>query len=59
MPAKRKITINRKVKNVEKTPEIEEKPVSFVEENKISDAEISSGATVHKEQEIGLKKLTK
>lgn len=59
MPAKRKITINRKVKNVEKTPEIEEKPVSFVEENEISDAEISSGTTVHSEQEIGLKKLTK
>lgn len=66
MPAKRKITIKKKVKEVEKTPivdektpEINENPVSFVEENKISDAEISSGTTVHSEQEIGLKKLTK
>jgi hypothetical protein len=28
-------------------------------ENEISDAEITSGTTVHSEQEIGLKKLTK
>jgi hypothetical protein len=46
MPAKRKITIKKKVKEVEKTPEIDEKiaeieenPVSFVEENEISDDE--------------------
>ena len=38
---------------------MEENPVSFVEENKISDAEITSGTTVHSEQEIGLKKSTK
>ena len=38
---------------------MEENPVCFVEENKISDAEITSGTTVHSEQEIGLKKSTK
>jgi len=62
MPAKRKITINRKakeVKNVENETKIEENPVSFVEENEISDAEIESGTIVHSEQEIGLKKSTK
>jgi hypothetical protein len=59
MPAKRKITINRKVKEVEKTPEIEEKPVSFVEENEISDAEITSGTTIHQEKEIFLKNTKK
>jgi len=66
MPAKRKITINRKVKEVEKAPEIDEKiaeieenPVSFVEENEISDAEIPSGTIVHEEEEIFLKKTTK
>lgn len=59
MPAKRKITINRKVKNVEKTPEIEEKPVSFVEENEISDTEIASGTIVHQENEIFLKNTKK
>ena len=59
MPVKRKITIKKKTKEVEKTPEIEENAVSFVEENEISDTEIQSGTTVHQEQEIGLKKLTK
>ena len=59
MPAKRKITINRKVKNDEKIDEIEEKPVSFVEENEISDDEIPSGTIVHSEEEIFLKKSTK
>lgn len=38
---------------------MEENPVSFVEENEISDAEITSGTTINQEQEIGLKKLTK
>lgn len=59
MPAKRKITINRKVKNDEKIAEIEETPVSFVEENEISDDEIPSGTIVHSEEEIFLKKSTK
>ena len=66
MPAKRKITINRKVKEVEKTPvveeetpEIEENTVSTVVENEISDDEIASGTIVHEEQEIFLKKSTK
>ena len=59
MPAKRKITIKKKVAEVEKTPEIEENTVSFVEENEISDVEIPSGTIVHSEQEIGLKNLTK
>jgi hypothetical protein len=40
MPAKRKITIKKKVAEVEKTPEIEENTVSFVEGNEISDVEI-------------------
>jgi hypothetical protein len=66
MPAKRKITIKKKVKEVEKTPEIDEKiaeieenTVSTVVENEISDAEDLSGTIIHTEQEIGLKKLTK
>lgn len=59
MPAKRKITIKKKVKNVENEAKMEENPVSFVEENEISDAEITSGTTINQEQEIGLKKLTK
>lgn len=59
MPAKRKITIKKKVAEVEKTPEIEENTVSFVEENEISDVEDLSGTIIHSEQEIGLKKLTK
>ena len=59
MPAKRKITIKKNIKNVENEAKMEENPVSFVEENKISDAEITSGTTVHSEQEIGLKKSTK
>ena len=62
MPAKRKITIKKKVKDVkndEKIDEIEEKPVSFVEENEISDDEIPSGTIVHSEEEIFLKKTTK
>jgi hypothetical protein len=56
MPAKRKITIKKKVKEVEKTPEIEENTVSTVVENEISDDEIPSGTIVQKEQEIFLKK---
>ncbi len=59
MPAKRKITIKKKVAEVEKTPEIEENAVSFVEENKISDDKIASGTIIHEEQEIFLKKSTK
>ena len=59
MPAKRKITIKKKVAEVEKTPEIEENTVSTVVENKISDDEIASGTIVHEEQEIFLKKSTK
>lgn len=59
MPAKRKITIKKKVAEVEKTPEIEENAVSFVEENEISDVEDLSGTIIHWEQEIGLKKSTK
>lgn len=66
MPAKRKITIKKKVKEVEKTPEIDEKiaeieenPVSFVEENEISDVEIPSGTVFHDEEEIFVKKSTK
>ena len=39
MPAKRKITIKKKVKEVEKTPEIEETSVSTVSENEISNAQ--------------------
>lgn len=56
MPAKRKITIKKKVKEVEKTPEIEETAVSTVVENEISDAEDLSGTIINAEQEIGLKK---
>lgn len=59
MPAKRKITIKKKVAEVEKTPEIDENTVSFVEENEISDDEIPSGTIVHSEEEIFLKKSTK
>lgn len=59
MPAKRKITIKKKVEEVEKTPEIEENTVSFVEENEISDVEIPSGTVFHDEEEIFLKKSTK
>jgi len=56
MPAKRKITIKKKVKEVEKTPEIEENTVSTVVENEINDDEIPSGTIIHEEQEIFLKK---
>lgn len=59
MPAKRKITIKKKVKEVEKTPKIEETSVSTVVENEISDAEIPSGTVFHDEEEIFLKKSTK
>ena len=70
MPAKRKIAFNKKaknveieteneVKNVENEVENEEITVSFVEEWKISDAEISNWTTIHSEEEIGLKKPTK
>lgn len=58
MPAKRKITIKKKVKEVEKTPEIEENTVSTVVENEISDAEDLDGTIINAEQEIGLKKST-
>lgn len=56
MPAKRKITIKKKVKEVEKMPEIEETSVSTVVENEISDAEDLGGTIINAEQEIGLKK---
>ena len=70
MPAKRKIAFNKKaknveveaeneVKNVENEVENEEITVSFVEEWKISAAEISNWTSVHSEEEIGLKKPTK
>jgi len=66
MPAKRKITIKKKVKEVEKapvveekTPEIEETTVSTVVENEISNAEDLGGTIINAEQEIGLKKSTK
>lgn len=59
MPAKRKITIKKKVAEVEKTPEIEENAVSTVAENEISDTEEMSGTIINTEQEIGLKKTTK
>lgn len=66
MPAKRKITIKKKVKEVEKTPvveektpEIEETSVSTVVENEISDAEDLGGTIINAEREIGLKKSTK
>ena len=62
MPAKRKITINRKVKNVEnevendvKNVENEENTVSTVVENEISDVENMSWTILSTEQEIGLK----
>lgn len=62
MAAKRKITLNRKksVKNVEKieekTPEIEETPVTTVEENEISDAENESGTILQSVGKILFKK---
>ena len=56
MPAKRKITLKKKTKEVEKTPEIEENTVSTVVENEISDVENESGTILNAEQEIGLKK---
>ena len=59
MPAKRKITIKKKVSEVEKTPEIEENTVSTVVENEISDTEDLGGTIINAEQEIGLKKPTK
>ena len=59
MPAKRKITIKKKVKEVEKTPEIEETSVSTVVENEISDVEIPAWTTFHDEEEIFIKKSTK
>jgi hypothetical protein len=62
MPAKRKITIKKKVKEVkndEKIAEIEENAVSTVVENEISDDEIPSGTIVRSEEEIFLKKSTK
>lgn len=59
MAAKRKITIKKKVKKVEKAPEINENTVSTVVENEISDAEDLSGTIINAEQEIGLKKSTK
>ena len=66
MPAKRKITIKKKVKEVEKTPvveeetpEIDETSVSTVIENEISDDEIPSGTVFHDEEEIFIKKSTK
>lgn len=66
MPAKRKITIKKKVKEVEKTPvveeetpEIDETSVSTVVENEISDDEIPAWTTFHDEEEIFLKKSTK
>ena len=62
MPAKRKITIKKKVKEVEKTPvveeetpEIEETSVSTVVENEISDDEIPSGTVFHDVEEIFVK----
>lgn len=59
MPAKRKITIKKKVAEVEKTPEIEENAVSTVVENEISDVEIPSGTVFQEEEEIFVKKTTK
>jgi hypothetical protein len=46
------VETEKEVENVETT-------VSFVEEWKISDAEISNWTTIHSEEEIGLKKPTK
>ncbi len=59
MPAKRKITIKKKVVEVGKAPEIEENTVSTVVENEISDVEIPAWTTFHDEEEIFLKKSTK
>ncbi len=66
MPAKRKITIKKKVKEVEETPvvveetpKIDETSVNNVVENEISDAEIPAWTTFHDEEEIFLKKSTK
>ena len=70
MPAKRKIAFNKKaknveneteneVKNVENEVENEEITVSFIEEWKISDAEIPAWTTFHDEEEIFIKKSTK
>ena len=59
MPAKRKITIKKKLKEVEKMPEIKETSVSTVVENEISDAEDLGGTIINAEQEIVLKKTTK
>lgn len=63
MPAKKWTSKKKAVKNVEKieekTPEIEENTVSFVEENEISDVEIPSGTVFHDEEEIFVKKSTK
>lgn len=56
MPAKRKITLKKKTKEVEKTPVIEENTVTTVMENEISDVENESGTILNAEQEIGLKK---
>lgn len=56
MPAKRKITLKKKVKEVENAPEIEETPVATVVEEEISDAEIPAGTIVQDEEEIFLKK---
>lgn len=56
MAAKRKITLKKKVKEVEKTPKMEENTVSTVVENEISDVENESGTILNAEQEIGLKK---
>lgn len=62
-PKKWQKMVEIEVKNVEENVENEAKneeiTVSFVEEWKISDAEISNGTTVHTEEEIGLKKTTK
>lgn len=53
------IEVKNVVENDENTPEIEETTVSFVEEWKISDAEIPSGTVFHDEEEIFVKKPTK
>ena len=56
---KTKKSIKSEPKMDEKITEIEENPVSFVVENEISDAEITSGTIVHEEQEIFLKNTKK
>jgi hypothetical protein len=56
MPAKRKITLKKKTKEVEKTPVIEENTVTTVMENEISDVEIPSGTTLQSEEKILFKK---